>query len=145
DEHMLEQAIRVDWPRLVGPAFSHRSRAGVLKRGALEVIVDSSVCLHEMKLRASDLLEVLRSRHRSVVSSLRSSLAVASATRPATPAERRKTPAPPLLPQETAWIDATIAPVATDRVLANSIRRLLAKDLTARARNPRQPSPTSGA
>jgi hypothetical protein len=133
-EHLAEEAIRMDWRRLCGPEFAHRSRAGALNNGVLEVIVDNSACLHEMKLRAGDVLEALQALHGPAVSSLRFSLGIASAARPSNGAERRSPPARRLPSEDARWIDAAIAPVAADPAVAGSLRRLLTKDLMARAR-----------
>jgi hypothetical protein len=133
-EHLLEEAIRVDWRRLCRPDFAHRSRAGALKKGVLEVIVDNSACLHEMKLRAGDFLEALHALHGPAVSSLRFSLGTASVARPSNGTERRSPPGRCLLPEDAQWIDAAIGPVAADPAVAGSLRRLLTKDLMARAR-----------
>jgi len=132
-EHMLGETIRGKWRELVGPTFSLRSRPGALKSGALDVVADNSSCLHEMTLRSGEILDALQARHGSAVSSLRFSLGIVTTSQPATATQRRTAPAQRLPPEEAEWVDTAVAPIANDPALAGSLRRLLTKDLMARA------------
>jgi predicted nucleic acid-binding Zn ribbon protein len=51
------------WAEIVGPRASGHTRVGVLRRGVLEIVVDSSVLLQELAhFQKRQLLEQLRAR-----------------------------------------------------------------------------------
>ena len=130
--HMLQEGIRRDWERIVGPAISRRSQPGGLRMGALDVTVDNSPWLHELTLRSSELLAALQVRHGSRVTSLRFTLGtVAAGSSPAMPRHRRPERRKQLGPEEARLVESMVARVA-DPALAASVRRLLTKDLLAR-------------
>ncbi len=91
-DHMLEEAIRKEWGLVVGPEFSRRSQPGGLRMGVLDVTVDNSPWLHELTLRASELLAALRARYGSAVTSLRFTLGIVAAG--PSPVMRRRRPSP---------------------------------------------------
>src|SRR5574341_1019450 len=78
-DHMLEEAIRKEWRQVVGRELSRCSRPGGLRMGVLDVTVDNSPWLHELTLRASELLAPLRARYGSAVTSLRFTLGIVAA------------------------------------------------------------------
>ena len=131
-DHMLEETIRKDWGRVVGPEFSRGSRPTGLRLGVLDVTADNSPWLHELTLRSSELLPRLQAWYgSSAVTSLRFTLGtVATGSGPVARARRPEPPAR-LGPQDARMVEAMVAPVA-DPALAASLRRLLAKDLLAR-------------
>lgn len=137
-DHMLEEAIRKDWERVVGPELSRRSLPGGLRMGVLDVAVDNSPWLHELTLRGSELLAALRARHGSAVTSLRFTLGIVPAGPSPVMPRRRPSPQARLSHEEARLIETMVAPVA-DPALATSLRRLLTKDLLAR--RPRGASP----
>ena len=131
-DRLLEETLRADWSRLVGPELGRRSRPGRLKAGVLEVVVDNSPWLHEMTLRSGELLAALRPRFASVAS-LRFTLgALPPIAGPAAPRPRPERPSR-LSHEELRVVEATVASLP-DPMLAGSLRRLLTKDLLARRR-----------
>ena len=126
-ERMLEDTIRTSWPRIVGPQFSRQSRPGSLRTGTLDVLVDNSPLLHEMKLRSGELLAALQAFRPDTVSALRLTLGARAPERATRPTKRMAAP-PRLAPEQTQWVDAMVAPVS-DTALAASLRRVLTKDL----------------
>ncbi len=135
-DHLLEDAIRKEWSRLVGPELGRRSRPGQLKAGALDVTVDNSPVLHEMTLRSEELVAALQTRFGSTVTSLRLAIGVVPA-RPDAPSTRpRPATEERLSREETSKVEEMIASLP-DPMLAGPLRRLLTKDLLAR----RQPGP----
>lgn len=138
-ERLLEDSIRTNWARIVGPEFSRQSRPGSLKMGTLEVLVDHSPLLHELKLRSSELLAAVQRFRPDVVSALRMSLGSRPAARVSIPPQRSSR-APRLAADEARWVDATLAPVP-DPALAASLRRLLTKDLLSHRPRGRSQAP----
>lgn len=62
-EHLLEETIRKEWPRAVGPELARRSRPVTLRLGTLTVAVDNSTWLQEMTLRSEELVRRLQARY----------------------------------------------------------------------------------
>ena len=130
-DHMLEETIRRDWGRVVGPEFSRGSRPTGLRRGALDVTADNSPWLHELTLRSSELLARLETRYGSAVTSLRFTLGTIAIGSSPMARERRAQPPAQLGPEDARMVETMVAPVA-DPAIAASLRRLLGKDLLAR-------------
>ena len=65
-DRLLEETLRADWSRLIGPDLGRRSQPGRLKAGVLEVTVDNSTWLQEMTLRSSEVVAKVRPRVPSV-------------------------------------------------------------------------------
>ena len=130
-DHMLEETIRRDWGRVVGPEFSRRSRPTGLRLGVLDVTADNSPWLHELTLRSSELLARLQTRYGSAVTGLKFTLGTVAPGW--NPVVREPCPEPParLSHEDARMVEVMVAPVA-DPELAASLRRLLAKDLLAR-------------
>ncbi|HEV8437401.1 MAG TPA: DUF721 domain-containing protein [Methylomirabilota bacterium] len=130
-ERMLEDAIRKDWRRVVGAEFARHSQPSGLRTGALDVTVDNSPLLHEMTLRSGELLAALQARHGPTLTSMRFMLGrVAPAAAAATP--RRPPPVPPRLGAEESHLVEALTATVADPALADSLRRLLTKDLLSR-------------
>ena len=127
---LLEDAIRTDWSRLIGPELGRRSRAGQLRAGVLDVIVDNSPCLQEMRLRSGELLAVLQRRFREV-GSLRFTLGTVRTGSDRAAPRVRSEPQPSPSHEELSSIEV-MATSLPDPILASSLRRLLTKDLLAR-------------
>jgi hypothetical protein len=143
EDRLMEEAIRRDWHRTVGPELGRRSRPGRLKGGVLEITVDSSPALHEMTLRSAELLAALQTRSAPAVASLRFSLGALPARPPAPAAQARPEGRGRLSPEEMRRVEATVAAVA-DPILAAPLRRLLTKDALARraaGSSPRRQAP----
>ena len=144
ENRLLEETIRTDWSRLIGPELGRRSRPARLHAGVLEVMVDNSPCLQEMTLRSRELLAALQRRFMAVASLKFTLGTLPSVSRRAAP---RAHPAPPPSPgpEELRAIEA-MATSLPDPVLAGGLRRLLTKDLLARrsrdARHRREESRT---
>jgi hypothetical protein len=127
---LLEDAIKTNWSRLIGPELGRRSRPGRLHAGVLDVTVDNSPCLQEMTLRSSELLAALRRRF-GAVASLRFTLGVLPSV--SDPAARRPRPEPVSnLSEEELRLVEAMATSVPDPMLAGCLRRLLTKDLLAR-------------
>lgn len=141
-ERLIEQSLRANWARIVGREWSLRSRPAGLKSGTLDIVVDNSPLLHEMKLRSSELLAAVQAVRPGSVSALRLHLGPRPADRaPGSPA--RSPSPPPLAADELTWIDSAVASVS-DATLESSLRRLLTKDLLShRSRGRRREPPAS--
>jgi hypothetical protein len=127
---LLEESIKTDWSRLIGPELGRRSRPGRLHAGVLDVTVDNSPCLQEMTLRSSELLAALQRRF-GAVASLRFTLgALPSVSDPAVRRARPETRPTPSH-EELRVIEAMTASLP-DPILADCMTRLLTKDLLAR-------------
>jgi hypothetical protein len=130
ENRLLEEAIRTDWNRLIGPELGRRSRPGWLHAGVLDVTVDNSPCLQEMTLRSSELLAALRHRF-TAVASLKFTLGMLPPVAgPAVPRTRSGPQSGPS-PEELRAIEV-MATSLPDPILAGCLRRLLTKDLLAR-------------
>jgi hypothetical protein len=127
---LLEDAIRTAWSQLIGPELGRRSRAGQLRAGVLDVIVDNSPCLLEMRLRSGELLAALQRRFPDV-GSLRFTLGTVRSGSDTVAPRVRSEPQPNPTPEELSRIEA-MATSLPDPILASSLRRLLTKDLLAR-------------
>lgn len=64
-ERLLARAIERDWPALVGPQVSQRSRPRDLRDRTLTVLVDNSPWLQEMTLREREILARVQARYGS--------------------------------------------------------------------------------
>jgi len=126
---LLEEAIKTEWSQLIGPELGRRSRPGQLQGGVLDVMVDNSPCLQEMRLRSAELLAALR-RRSGAVTSLRFVLGTLSPGPTRTAARARPEPRPSLSHEDLRAIEAMVASLP-DPVLAGGMMRLLTKDLLA--------------
>lgn len=127
---LLEETIKTDWSRLIGPELGRRSRPGQLHTGVLDVIVDNSPCMQEMRLRSSELLATLQRRF-GTVTSLRFVLGTVPPGSDRTAPRPRSEPRPSLGDEDLRVIEA-MAESLPDPILAGGLRRLLTKDLLAR-------------
>ena len=130
ESRLLEETIRKNWSRRIGPELGRRSRPARLQAGVLEVTVDNSPCLQEMTLRSRELLAQLQGRFAAVAAlkftlGALPSIAVQAAPR----AQSASLPSPDS--EELLAIEA-LATSLPDPVLAGGLRRLLTKDLLAR-------------
>lgn len=133
-ERLIEVALRRDWATALPAGLGRRSQPGDLRNGTLEVRVDNSPWLHELSMRAEELLAALGARYGGAVRDLRFRLAAPSRDDRARPVEtgRETPPAPPRLTrEELREVDATAAPLR-DPQIARALRRLLIKDRLAR-------------
>lgn len=133
-EHLIEEMIRREWTDIVGPALGRRSRPVGLHHGVLDVRVDSSPGLQEIRLRTTRILDAIAARHGPAVSALRPSLgSLAPDALPASDTEprRRGAAAVRLRPEEMDDVEAVVAPLA-DPDLKRALRRLIIKDRLAR-------------
>jgi Dna[CI] antecedent DciA-like protein len=128
-DRLLEDAIRTDWSRLIGPELGRRSRSGRLHAGVLDVVVDNSPCLQEMTLRSSELLASVQRRFRAVASLRLTFGALPPVSEPA--ARRARSEPPSSLSHEELRAVEAMATSLSDPILAGCIRRLLTKDLLA--------------
>jgi hypothetical protein len=131
-DRVAEKTLRDDWIRLVGAELGRRSHPERLKGDVLEVIVDNSPCLQELKLRAQAVLSTVRTRF-PAVATLKFTLGTLPSrggveARPARPQSR-----PTLSPEDLHVVEA-MATTLPDPILAGGLRRLLTKDLLARRR-----------
>lgn len=140
-EHLIVETIRREWARTVGPDLGRRSRPAGLHHGVLDVRVDSSPGLQEIRLRTPRILEALAARHGPVVTALRPSLGpVTLDPLPMdSPEERRPGAVARLDPAEVRDVESVVAPLA-DPELKRTLRRLILKDRLARPR----PAPGAG-
>jgi len=130
ESRLLEETIRKNWSRRIGPELGRRSRPARLQAGVLEVTVDNSPCLQEMTLRSRELLAQLQGEF-TAVASLKFTLgALPSISSQAAPREQ-SVPLPSPGSEELLAIEA-MATSLPDPVLAGGLRRLLTKDLLAR-------------
>ena len=125
-DRLVEQAVRRGWLSLVGPEVARRAQPGALAGHCLQVVVDNSPWLHELTLRAPEIVAVLaREYGPDTVRSIKVTLgrlepAAPPPGRPAAAAARA------VAESERRAIDDAVAPI-TDPVLADSLRRLLVK------------------
>ena len=120
-DRLVEHAVRRGWLSLVGPEVARRAQ-GI----ELQVVVDNSPWLHELTLRAPQIVAALaRAYGPHTVRSIKVTLG------------RLEPPAPPpgrpaaaaaraVAESERRAIDDVVAPIA-DPALADSLRRLLVK------------------
>ena len=133
-DRLREEAIRRQWPEIVGAEAARRSRPLALRQGVLQVSVDNSPWLQELTLRAGAIAALLHERHGSVVNGVRFALATTAPAGPAIQPAHFKTPIPArrrLTAEEARQVDDA-ARRLTDDGLAASLKRLLTKDLLAR-------------
>lgn len=132
-ERLLAPAVRRAWEELVGADLARRAQPGELRMGTLIVIVDNSPWLQELRLRERELLARLQARFGgNAIRALTFTLgtlfpvnAVAGQPRASKPENEGLTDA------ETGWVARTTACI-DDPALAETLRRLLAKDTLAR-------------
>lgn len=142
-EHLIEETIRREWARTVGAELGRRSRPAALRQGVLDVRVDSSPGLQEIRLRTAQILEALAARHGPVVTALRPSLGPILPDPAATSGAEERRPdgaAVRLSPEDIRDVESVIASLS-DPELKRALRRLLIKDRLAH----RQPSPAPAA
>jgi predicted nucleic acid-binding Zn ribbon protein len=72
---LLEQRIRRQWASVVGPMVAQRTRPGALSGGSLQIFVDNSTWLHELTLRASELVSRLSAHFGPEIRAVRVTLA----------------------------------------------------------------------
>jgi hypothetical protein len=130
-EHLLAASIQKGWSQVVGAELGRRSRPSRLRSGVLDVAVDNSPWLHEMTLRSGDLLAAVQSRFSTAVSSLKFALGPVPAAADRR-APRRAAEASARLSREDSRLIQSATASLTDAALADSLRRLLTKDLLAR-------------
>jgi Dna[CI] antecedent, DciA len=142
-ERMLIGQVRREWPVVAGLELARRSFPLELERGTLHVGADSSAALHELTLRAPDILAELRRRVDSPIAAVR-----ARVQRP--PAPELPPPAPTPLSRDItlsvgeAEAIERLASAIADPDLAATVRRVLVKDhLARRARAGRPHDPES--
>jgi hypothetical protein len=136
-ERLVEVAIRRDWATVLPGGLGRRSVPGDLRNGTLEVRADNSPWLHELSMRAEELLTALGARYGGAVRDLRFRLAPSPRDERARSAQtERERPGPPprLTREEMREVDATAAPLR-DPQIARALRRLLIKDRLARRRS----------
>src|SRR5262245_1495472 len=131
-DRFAEDTLRSDWTRLVGAELGRRSYPGRLKGDLLEVIVDNSPCLQELKLRAQAVLSTVRTRFPSVAT-LKFTLGTLPSSRDVVVRPARPQPKSTLSSEDLHAVDA-LATTLPDPILAGGLRRLLTKDLLARRR-----------
>src|SRR5438093_9397974 len=73
-DYLVEQDIKREWRRLVGPDVARRCQPGALAGECLQVIVDNSPWLQEMTLRTPEVVAKLSARFGNRVRSLRVTL-----------------------------------------------------------------------
>jgi hypothetical protein len=132
-ERLLEEAIRKEWARIIGPEAARRSRPVALRQSVLEVSVDNSPWLQELTLRSASIASMLQERHGAAVSAVRFVLATKVAGAPPAAAARSapRIPSRQLSAEEARQVDDAARRLA-DHGLAASFKRLLTKDLLAR-------------
>lgn len=132
-DRLLALAVRRDWPSLVGPQIARRAQPGGIAGGTLAVVVDNSPWLQELRLREAELLSRLQDRYGAQsIKALRFTLGTPSPE--ARPAGHSEPPGDEALSDnEAAWVARATAAVP-DPALADTLRRLLVKDLVARRR-----------
>jgi predicted nucleic acid-binding Zn ribbon protein len=81
---LLEQRIRRQWSSVVGPAVARRARPGSLSGGSLQIFVDNSAWLHEMTLRATELVSRLSAHFGPEIRAVRVTLGIERAPYPST-------------------------------------------------------------
>jgi len=131
-DRFAEETLRGDWTRLVGAELGRRSHPERLKGDILEVIVDNSPCLQELKLRAQAVLSAVRTRFPSVAA-LKFTLGTLPSRTAVGPRSARPQPKSTLTPEDLHVVEA-MATTLSDPILAGGLRRLLTKDLLARRR-----------
>ena len=134
-DRLREEAMRRDWPEVVGIDAARRSRPLALRQGTLQVSVDNSPWLQELTLRAGAITARLHERYGAAVQGVRFLLAAAAPGSPAREPARMEpsVPARRLSVEEARQVDDA-ARRLTDDGLAASLRRLLTKDLLARGK-----------
>jgi predicted nucleic acid-binding Zn ribbon protein len=121
---LTETRIGRAWSSLVGADVARRARPQALQAGVLVVAVDNSPWLHELTLRAPELLAAIRARFADVTA-LRLVAGPAPATAPA-PAAVPLAGGRPLTDDDRRDIDAAVAAIA-DPTLATAARRLMTR------------------
>ncbi len=122
-DRLLADRLRRSWRAAVGPDVARRTRPQDLVNGCLTVAVDNSPWLHELTLRASELVGPLRERFPEI-RTLRFVLGAIDADA-AAPVERRPRPRA-LAADDVRAIDAAVAEIR-DPAVRDSARRLLTR------------------
>ena len=131
-DRFAEGTLRTDWTRLVGAELGRRSYPDRVKGDVLEVIVDNSPCLQELKLRAQAVLSTVRTRLPSVAA-LKFTLGTLPSRGGVEARPTRPQPKSTLSTEDLHAVEA-MATTLPDPILAGGLRRLLTKDLLARRR-----------
>jgi hypothetical protein len=130
-ERLAEVRVHQAWETVVGLDAARRTRPGSLVEGCLTVIVDNSPWLHELSLRQSELLAMIRLRCPSV-KALR--LTVGALSPDAREGGTVTAPAMPLSERDQRAIDEATA-LLPDAALAAAARRLLTRVRRAEGRS----------
>jgi len=129
-DRLFEESIRREWPRVAGP-LARRSRPEWLRGNTLEIRVDNSAGLHEMRLRSEALLAAVQARFGAAVAALKFSLGeIPTGATPPT-ARRKPETVPRLSREESQRVDGLVAGLP-DPMLAAALHRLVSRDLLAR-------------
>jgi hypothetical protein len=130
-ERMMVARVRREWTAAVGPELAPSTFPLDLDHGTLSVGAETSAGLHELTLRAPDILAALASRFGDVVTAVRPCLRRRTAE-PSTPAAPDPPPSEAMLtPAEAETITRLVTPIA-DPAVAAAARRVLVKDYLAR-------------
>lgn len=70
-ERLLTERIREQWSETVGRDLARHCQPGELRLGVLQLVADNSPCLHELTLRAAEILATLTARYPGTVRTLR--------------------------------------------------------------------------
>jgi hypothetical protein len=124
EDRLLVQRMRRAWVALVGADMARRAQPQALVNGCLQVIVDNSPWLHELTLRAPDLVARLGAEY-PAVRSVRFSLGAPPTEEPTTAARPAARPSR-LSDTDRRAIDAAAAAISDPDVAAGA-RRLLAR------------------
>jgi hypothetical protein len=126
-ERLAEVRLRQHWATTVGAEVARRTHPGLLVEGCLTVVVDNSPWLHELTLRQSEVLALIR-RECSSVRALRLTVGPL-------PAEERDravvSRSAPLSQHDQHEIEEATA-IISDAALAAAARRLLTRAHQAR-------------
>ena len=135
EDRLLVQRLRAAWPALVGADVARRSQPLSLVNGCLQVVVDNSPWLHEMTLRASDLVARVSVTF-PAVRSIRPCLGGPPVEEPSPAARPASRPAI-LSDDDRRTIDAAAGAIS-DRDLSATARRLLTRAWSLPARGDEQ-------
>jgi hypothetical protein len=124
ENRLIVERLRRAWPALVGTDVARRTQPEALVNGCLQVVVDNSPWLHEMTLRAPELVARLAADCPSI-RSVRFTLGGAPAEAPPPVARPAARPSP-LTADDRRAIDAAAAAIS-DPDVADGARRLLAR------------------
>lgn len=129
-DRLLALAVRREWTSLMGPQIARRAQPRDITGGTLAVVVDNSPWLQELTLREAELLSRLQHRYGAeAIKALRFTLGTPS--REAQVSDRTEPRGDEALTEEeAAWVAKAVT--LPDPALAETVRRLLAKDIVSR-------------